>query len=63
MICWGTDDAWMPVEAAFRIKKEIKGPVRLNFIERCGHWSQEDRPDVVAMLIDDFITEWQGIVV
>jgi len=28
MICWGTDDAWMPKEAAFRIKKEIKGPVR-----------------------------------
>ncbi len=63
MICWGTDDAWMPKEAAFRIKKEIKGPVRLNFIERCGHWSQEDRPEEVAMLIDDFITEWQGMVV
>lgn len=61
MICWALNDAWMPKEAAFRIKGAIKGPVRLNFIERCGHWAQEDRPDVLAALIDDFVTEWEGV--
>lgn len=63
MICWALNDAWMPKEAATRMKAAIRGPVRLNFIERCGHWSQEDRPDVLAALIDDFVTEWDGVTV
>ncbi|MFO0753469.1 MAG: alpha/beta hydrolase [Thermodesulfovibrionales bacterium] len=61
MVCWALNDAWMPKEAAVRLKKAIKGPVRLEFIERAGHWVQEDRPDAVAAYIDDFITEWEGV--
>ena len=61
LICWALHDAWMPKEAAVRIKAEIKGPVRLEFIERAGHYVLEDRPDAVAANIDDFITEWDGI--
>ena len=58
MICWALHDAWMPKESAIRLKKAIAGPVRLEFIERAGHYVQEDRPDVVAAYIDDFVTEW-----
>ena len=25
------------------------------------HYLPEDRPDVAADLIDDFVTEWQGV--
>lgn len=63
MICWALNDVWMPKEAAVRIKAAISGPVRLNFIERCGHWAQEDRPAVLAELIDDFVTEWDGVAI
>ena len=55
------EDAWMPAEAAHRLKKAIKGPVRLELIDRAGHYVQEDRPDKLAELIDDFITEWEGV--
>jgi pimeloyl-ACP methyl ester carboxylesterase len=51
----------MPKESGERLKQDIAGPVRLQFIERAGHWSQEDRPDEVAALIEDFITEWEGV--
>lgn len=61
MVCWARDDAWMPTESAVRLKKAIKGPVRLEFIDQAGHYVQEDRPDKVAELIDDFITEWEGV--
>jgi len=61
MVCWALHDAWMPKEAAVRIKQAVKGPVRLEFIERAGHYVPEDRPDVVAAFIDDFVTEWEGV--
>ncbi len=61
LVCWALHDAWMPKEAAVRIKKQIKGPVRLEFIERAGHYVPEDRPDVIAANIDDFITEWADV--
>ena len=48
-------------ESGERLKQDIAGPVRLQFIERAGHWSQEDRPDEVAAMIEDFITEWEGV--
>ena len=51
----------MPKESGERLKQDIGGPVRLQFIERAGHWSQEDRPDVVSAYIEDFITEWEGV--
>ena len=61
LICWALHDAWMPKEAAIEIKQWIKGPVRLEFIERAGHYVLEDRPDAVASSIDDFITEWADV--
>jgi len=61
MVCWALHDAWMPKEAAVRIKQAMKGPTRLEFIERAGHYVPEDRPDVVAGFIDDFVTEWEGV--
>ena len=61
LVCWALHDAWMPKEAAIRIKEKIKGPTRLQFIERAGHYVLEDRPDEVAWYLNDFITEWQDV--
>lgn len=61
MICWALHDAWMPVESGRRLKAAIKGPTRFHVIERAGHYVPEDRPDVVAEYIGDFITEWEGV--
>lgn len=61
MICWALHDAWMPAESGRRLKKAIAGPTRFEIIERAGHYVPEDRPDVVAEYIDDFVTEWQGV--
>jgi len=61
MVCWAEHDAWMPVEAGRRLKRAIGGPVRFEVIERAGHYVQEDRPDVLAEYIDDFVTEWAKV--
>jgi pimeloyl-ACP methyl ester carboxylesterase len=61
LLCWAEHDAWMPVEAGRRLKQAIGGPVRFEVIERAGHYVQEDRPDVLANYIDDFVTEWAKV--
>ena len=61
LICWGVNDAWMPKEAATRIKAQMQAPTRVQFIERAGHYVLEDRPDEIAWYIEDFLTEWQSM--
>ena len=61
MVCWALHDAWMPVESGRRLKAAIAGPTRFEVIERAGHYVLEDRPDAVAELIEDFVTEWEGV--
>ena len=61
MVCWALHDAWMPVESGQRLKEAIAGPCRFEPIERAGHYVLEDRPDAVAELIHDFVTEWEGV--
>ncbi len=61
LVMWAENDNFMSTEGGVRLKQAIGGPVRLQIIERAGHWVQEDRPDVVAHYIDDFITEWAGV--
>jgi 2-hydroxymuconate-semialdehyde hydrolase len=61
LICWASHDAWMPVEAGRRLKAAIGGPVRFQIIERSGHYVPEDRPDELAAVIEDFVTEWANV--
>lgn len=61
LVIWGESDNFMSKEGGERLKREIKGPVRVEIVERAGHFIQEDRPDVVANRIHDFITEWETV--
>ena len=51
----------MPKESGQRLKQVIADTVRLQYIERAGHWSQAHRPNEVSTLLEDFITEWEVI--
>ena len=61
MVMWGEKDNFMSATAAEKLKERISGPTRVQYIERAGHWVQEDRPDEVAKYIHDFVTEWKGV--
>lgn len=43
LICWGTDDTWIPVERGHELAKLIPG-AELRLIEGAGHLVQEDAP-------------------
>jgi len=62
LIIWAEQDAFLPMEAAERLKKDLGGPTQLKTIPDCGHFLQEDKPDEVARLMDEFLRgQPQGI--
>lgn len=43
LVCWGTDDVWIPVAKGHELASRIPG-ARLQLIEGAGHLMQEDAP-------------------
>jgi pimeloyl-ACP methyl ester carboxylesterase len=51
LVCWGTDDAWLPPSQALDLLSLIPG-ARLQLIEGAGHLVQEDTPaELTAALL------------
>ena len=59
LICWGTDDTWIPVDRAHRLAGMIPG-AGLRLIEGAGHLVQEDEPAALTADLLDFLTRLSG---
>jgi len=55
LIIWAEQDAFLPMEAAERLEKDLGGPTQLEIIPDCGHFLQEDKPEEVACLMIKFL--------
>jgi pimeloyl-ACP methyl ester carboxylesterase len=54
LVCWGTDDAWLP----WTLGRELSAAIpdaRLELIPGAGHLVQEDAPETLTDLIVDFL--------
>ena len=60
LIIWGEQDKWIPLEMGERFDRELPNS-ELAVIPECGHVPQEERPEVTAELITDFIRETQPV--
>jgi pimeloyl-ACP methyl ester carboxylesterase len=56
LICWGTEDSWIPVDRAHRLAGRIPG-ARLHLIEGAGHLVQEDTPAELTAALAGFLAE------
>jgi len=54
LIIWGRDDAWIPLEDAFKFKKALPNAT-LEVIPFCGHTPQEEKPEETTRLILEFL--------
>ncbi|MFI6943239.1 alpha/beta fold hydrolase [Streptomyces sp. NPDC050418] len=54
LICWGTEDSWIPVARGHELAAAVPG-ARLRLIEGAGHLVQEDAPARLAAEIGRFL--------
>ncbi len=54
LVVWGDRDAIVPREHADRVAAAIPG-AQLRWIEGCGHSPAEERPEVLAVMIDEHL--------
>jgi pimeloyl-ACP methyl ester carboxylesterase len=56
LVCWGTDDAWIPVAKGHELASRIPG-AQLRLIPRAGHLVQEDAPAELTEVLIAFLHE------
>lgn len=54
LVCWGTDDEWIPVEKGHELSSMIPGS-KLKLISGAGHLVQEDSPAQLTAAIVEFL--------
>jgi pimeloyl-ACP methyl ester carboxylesterase len=59
LVCWGTDDTWIPVAKAHELAAAVPG-ARLRLIEGAGHLVQEDAPAELTATLLTFLREPRG---
>ena len=54
LIIWGEEDNIIPIHIAYKFLKDIKNS-KLKIIGECGHAPQEEKPEAVIPLIEEFL--------
>ncbi|QIK06457.1 alpha/beta fold hydrolase [Streptomyces sp. Je 1-4] len=54
LICWGTQDTWIPPTKGHELAARIPGS-RLHLIEHAGHLVQEDAPAELGAVLGEFV--------
>jgi pimeloyl-ACP methyl ester carboxylesterase len=54
LIIWGENDEWIPVESGHKFRKDLSNST-LVILPECGHIPQEEKPELTAKTIIDFI--------
>jgi pimeloyl-ACP methyl ester carboxylesterase len=55
LVCWGTEDAWIPAAKGEELAARIPG-ARLHWLHGAGHLGQENAPAQLTTALTDFLT-------
>jgi len=56
LLLWGENDNWLDVKISEQLEQRIPGARRI-VIEEAGHFAMEDQPQLVAHLLDEFLSD------
>jgi len=57
LVLWGGEDRWLSVSWARKLCDDLPGVRRLEVVPFAGHFLQEERPDLLARYIREFMQE------
>ncbi len=52
---WGENDSFLGIEMTENTQKSVEAPFLLKTIPGCGHWVQQEAPDEVNQIMDEFL--------
>ncbi|MBS0638823.1 MAG: alpha/beta hydrolase [Acetobacteraceae bacterium] len=55
LVIWGDDDKHVPISAAHVYEKALRD-AKLTVVPECGHFAEMEKPEVVASLVTNFIS-------
>ncbi len=57
MVLWAANDRWLDINWAWRLYTDIAGSKKFAIIPHAGHFFQEEKPELCAQHIRDFIRD------
>lgn len=55
LVIWGEDDPYLGRELVLETQSQIDGPFTLRWIAGCGHWVQQEKPELVNQYMLEFL--------
>lgn len=56
MLIWGEKDVALGKELTYNMEPLFTGPFRLDYIPDCSHWANEEQPEIVNRLLEEFFS-------
>ncbi|MEM3526078.1 MAG: alpha/beta hydrolase [Candidatus Jordarchaeaceae archaeon] len=58
LVIWGEEDLALTLEVSKGAEKYIDAPYTIKYIPKCGHWVQNEKPELVNKYILDFLKDY-----
>jgi epoxide hydrolase 4 len=55
LVVWGENDVALGKELTLGLEEVVAGPLQIKYIPLCGHWVQQEQPEVVNGYLLDFL--------
>ena len=57
LLIWAEEDMALGKELTYNTEASCTGRFALQYIPRCGHWVQQEQPELVNQYILDFLSD------
>ena len=57
LVIWGEDDAALDKSLTIGMDKYVEGPYEIKYIQKCGHWVQQEEAEKVNRYLLEFLTK------
>ncbi len=56
LLLWGKDDPFLGIEMTHKLEPLVEAPLSIQYIDQCGHWTQQEAPEEVNDALGKFFS-------